>query len=110
VFFRPSFVSDNDIMVLADADLFLAGESVIQMLETPSKVWVGEYVHTASTGGTFPMALTGMSVKDWREALDFSTRKEGGPRGMEKLVEYYKEVNKDAEYGKWEVDQEKQLR
>ena len=24
---------------------------------------------------------------------------------MEKLVEYYKEVNKDAEYGKWEVDQ-----
>ena len=24
---------------------------------------------------------------------------------MEQLVEYYKELNKDAEYGKWEVDQ-----
>ena len=39
------------------------------------QVWVGEYTHTASSGGTFPMALTGMAVKDWKEALDFSTRK-----------------------------------
>ena len=66
------------------------------------------------------MALTGMSVKDWKEALDFSTRKvkslgihqqghhlgqEGGPRGMEMLVKHFKELNKDTEYGKWEVDQ-----
>ena len=115
---------------LSNADLFLAGKAVIKMLKTPSQVmivksgfyfikktfslqvWVGEYSHTESTGGTFPMTLTGMSAKYWREALDFSRRKvksifkgnvgpleihhhaqEGGPRGMEKLVGHFKELN-----------------
>ena len=39
------------------------------------KIWLGEYSHTESTGGTFPMALTAMSAKDWKLGLDFSTRK-----------------------------------
>ena len=39
------------------------------------KTWLGEYSHTESTGGTFPMALTAMSAKDWKLGLDFSTRK-----------------------------------
>ena len=39
------------------------------------KIWLGEYSHTESTGGTFPMALTAMSAKDWKLGLDFSTTK-----------------------------------
>ena len=68
------------------------------------------------------MALTGMAAKDWRQALDFSTRKvktliymeevldqhdaqEGGPKGMEDLVSHFKELNGETNWGKWEVDQ-----
>ena len=32
------------------------------------------YSHTERTGGTFPMALTAMTAKDWKESLDFSTQ------------------------------------
>jgi len=102
---QNSFVLEDDLIVLADADLFVAGDSVLQMLETPSEIWLGEYSHTESTGGTFPMALTAMSAKDWKLGLDFSTRKEGGPKGLEELVEHFKEVNGETNWGKWEVDQ-----
>ena len=32
------------------------------------------YSHTESTGGSFPMALTAMSAKDWKDGLNFSSR------------------------------------
>ena len=32
------------------------------------------YSHTERTGGSFPMALTAMTAKDWKESLDFSTQ------------------------------------
>ena len=30
---------------------------------------------------------------------------EGGPKGLEELVEHFKEVNGETNWGKWEVDQ-----
>jgi len=74
---QNSFVNINDIIVLADADLFLVGAPVKEMLDQPFRIWVGEYSHTESTGGSFPMALTAMSAKDWKDGLNFSTRVEG---------------------------------
>ena len=37
-------------------------------------VLLPRYSHTESTGGSFPMALTAMSAKDWKDGLNFSTR------------------------------------
>ena len=30
---------------------------------------------------------------------------EGGPKGLKELVEHFKEVNGETNWGKWEVDQ-----
>lgn len=102
---QNSFVQLDDVIVLADADLFLVGKSVIEMLERASRVWIGEYSHTESTGGTFPMALTAMTAKDWRDSLDFSTQEGGGRSGLKDVVAHFKRLNGDEGWGEWEVDQ-----
>ena len=38
------------------------------------KSFCSRFSHTESTGGSFPMALTAMTAKDWRDSLDFSTQ------------------------------------
>merc|ERR1719209_961541 len=112
-----SFVKMDDVIVLADADLFLVGNPVMDMLEQPSRVWLGEYSHTKSTGGSFPMALTAMTAKDWRDGLDFSTQEArrgslvkrfklaGGPAGMKDVITHFKNLNGAKGWGEWEVDQ-----
>jgi len=102
---QNSFVKMDDVIVMADADLFLVGKPVMEMLEQPSRVWLGEYSHTQSTGGSFPMALTAMTAQDWSENLDFSTREGGGPTGMEDVVTHFKKLNGGTGWGEWEVDQ-----
>jgi len=100
-----SIVHIDDVVILADADLFLIGQLVMEMLEQPSRVWIGEFSHTESTGGSFPMALTAMTAKDWKDSLDFSTQEFGGPTGMKDVVAHFKRLNGAKGWGQWEVDQ-----
>jgi len=100
-----SFVRPNDVVVMSDADLWLVRKPVLEMLEKPSRVWMGEYSHTESSGGTFPMLLATMKASDWKGSLDFSTQEGGGPKEMGEVISHYKAANGNEGWGEWEVDQ-----
>jgi len=70
--FLHPFIAEDDIIITADVDTFIIGDSVMKMLSVASTVWVGEFVHTASTGGSIPMALVAMTARQWKQSLDFS--------------------------------------
>lgn len=100
-----SFIQPDDIIVLGDADLFVIGSDVLDMLQTPSQVWIGEYVFTQVSGYTFPMALAAMTAATWQAGLDFSGKEGGSGIGMKEVVEFYKTWNGEGDFGKWSVDQ-----
>jgi len=91
--FEYSFIRPSDIIIMADADAFVIGDEVFRMLDNKARVWVAQFEHTLANGGTIILPLTAMTSQDWKNSLDFSTRKEGGPVGMEGVTEHFKEVS-----------------
>ena len=64
------FIAPEDIVITSDVDAFPAmSDTLSRALDEDKRVWVFQYFHTLTTGGTFPMSFIGMRKKLWTEIV-----------------------------------------
>ncbi len=96
-------IDDDDIIITADADTFVAAEDSLRHLKIPQyKGWIYQYSHTLIGGGgeTFPMDYLAFKSKTWQEMIG-----KGGVDTPEKLVEKYRPVLNLSLTNTWDHDQ-----
>ena len=64
---HSDLIAPDDLMVTADVDAFpMVPDILSRALElTDKKVWIFQYLHTLTTGGTFPMSFIAMKKALW---------------------------------------------